>query len=280
MSAVQAYFAVEAYFARINTDAFDDLADVFAEDAEVHVPGNRPVRGRAAISDLYRRIFAPWEVHNDEPVRVVRAGRTVTVEVRFTGELAGGERFAFDGLDVIDLDENGLITRLTNWYDSHALREKMAEAREPLTPARFEGLRSRLNRLGTCTALGIECITLSSGSARVALQGNDATRHPNGSIPGAFVAALADVAASFALHTVVGPGFRHATVDLTTHFVRPAIATPLVAAAVVDRRGQNLAFASARISDADGDLCALASGTWAITSTSPAKAAPSSFPDV
>ena len=53
----------------------------------------------------------------------------MVVEIRFSGALASGERVGFDAIDVFDMGDDGLICRLSSWYDSHAVREQLRTAR-------------------------------------------------------------------------------------------------------------------------------------------------------
>lgn len=261
--------SVEAYFSHMNADEFDDLALQFSTDAEVSVPGAPTVRGRQAIRELYSRIFRPWVEHHDDPVRVVSAGATVTVNVRFSGVLDNGHRSEFDAVDVFDLDEAGRIARLTNWYDSHAVRKELAANRSAGTPGELEPLRTRLNALGICSELRLECVELRHETARVTMEVDQGVLHRSGAVPGALIAALADVAASFSLHTVISPSDLHVTSELTTHFLAPALAPPLSAEGRVVRAGRRQAVASVKVRDSAEGLCALATGSWAITADSP-----------
>lgn len=261
--------AVQNYFDHMNADRFDLLAEQFAEEAEVTVPGAAPVRGRAAIEELYGRIFGPWPEHHDDPVRVVRAGRTVTVNVEFTGTLAGGTTLSFPGLDVFDLDEHGLIERLTNWYDSHAVRREMAAARAVATPTALEPMRRFLQDQGISRALGITLEALGAGTARISMTPDGAVRHDTGAVPGPLLLAMADIAASLAIHTVVERTDLHMTTDLSSHFLDAALEVPLVAEGRVERQGSRQVFASARVTDGGGRLCLRAFGTWAVRPDSP-----------
>jgi ketosteroid isomerase-like protein len=60
---------------------------------------------------------------------MILADSTATVEITFTGALASGSRMEFDAVDVFDFDDDGRIVRLTSWYDSHAVRQRLREAR-------------------------------------------------------------------------------------------------------------------------------------------------------
>jgi kynurenine formamidase/ketosteroid isomerase-like protein len=130
---------VAAYFERLNGDDWVGLSELFAEGAELVAPGTRPRRGRAEVGDYYRAALAPYPDHRDEPTRVVVAESTATVEIHYEGGLANGERLAFDAVDVFDIDGDGLIARLTSWYDSHAVRRRLAEARAADPPPAEDG---------------------------------------------------------------------------------------------------------------------------------------------
>jgi len=119
---------VAAYFERLNADRLDELLDLFHDDAEVVAPGGPPRRGRAEIAAYLRRALAPYPEHRDAPGRVLVDGEAAAIEIRFTGRLANGAGVAFDAVDVIDV-RDGRIARLTSWYDSHAVRRALAEAR-------------------------------------------------------------------------------------------------------------------------------------------------------
>lgn len=261
--------AVQNYFDHMNADRFDLLARQFTPDAEVTVPGAATVRGRAAIEELYGRIFGPWPEHHDDPVRIVRAGRTVTVNVDFTGRLDNGAELTFAGLDVFDLDEAGLIERLTNWYDSHAVRRRMAAAAESATPPDLEPMRRFLQDQGIARSLGITCEALGRGTARISMTPDDDVRHDTGAVPGPLLTALADVVASYAIHTVVERTDLHMTTDLSSHFLDAALDVPLVAEGRVERQGARQVFASATVTDGSGRLCLRAFGTWAVKPDSP-----------
>src|SRR6266536_1228466 len=88
-----------------------------------------------------------------------------------------------------------------------------------------EPLRRRLNELGICAALGLRCLRLRPEFAEVELAVPPGWRHAEQVIPGVFLLGLVDVAASFALHTVVPHSDLHVTTELSTHFMRP-VATP------------------------------------------------------
>jgi uncharacterized protein (TIGR00369 family) len=63
----------------------------------------------------------------------------------------------------------------------------------------------------------------------------------------------------------VDPGFGVVTIEMKTSFMRPAIARSgqhLVGQGLLQHRTKSMAFTEARIYDAQGQLCAMATGTF------------------
>lgn len=110
--------AVATYFACINAEDWEGLAEAFTPDAVIRPVGSQPRSGREAVVAYYPAILAGFGPHLDEVVRSLVAGDAVTVELRFTGETRAGVPVRFDGVDVFDLDGSGRIRRLAMWYDT------------------------------------------------------------------------------------------------------------------------------------------------------------------
>lgn len=111
------------YFAAVNAEAWESLADTLHEDAELHGVGGPPRLGRGAIVEGIKRFMSRFAEHHDEPVRIVPSGSTVTVEIAFTGTSTNGRRVAFPALDVFDIDR-GRIRRIRNWLDLDDIRRQ------------------------------------------------------------------------------------------------------------------------------------------------------------
>jgi ketosteroid isomerase-like protein len=122
--------ALNAYFAGINDEDYPSVAALFAPDGELLAPGTEVLRGRDAIAGYFAAALRPYPEHLDEPTRFIHAGDTVTVEIHFTGRTASGVPLAFDAVDVFDFGGDGLIRRLSSWYDSHGVRSQLRAARE------------------------------------------------------------------------------------------------------------------------------------------------------
>jgi ketosteroid isomerase-like protein len=120
---------LDAYFDGMNSERYEEVAALFTEDAELKAAGTEWVSGRAAVEGYYRAALGPYPVHRDEPTRIIVADSTATVEIHFSGALASGIPLEFDAVDVFDFDEAGLVTRMTSWYDSYAVRAELRKAR-------------------------------------------------------------------------------------------------------------------------------------------------------
>jgi uncharacterized protein (TIGR02246 family) len=125
--------ALGAYFDGINGEDYESVAALFATDGELIAPGTEPRRGREAIAAYFAAALTPYPEHLDDPTRFIHAGDTVTVEIHFTGRIATGASLEFDAVDVFDFGPDGLIQRLSSWYDSHAVRARLRRAREQET---------------------------------------------------------------------------------------------------------------------------------------------------
>ena len=115
---------VSAYFAAVNAEDWAALAGLWEPDAELVATGARSRRGREAIVAYYPKVLAGYAEHEDRPVRLIKDGSTIVVEVAFTGRTTAGRPVAFDAIDVFDL-AGERIRRLSTWYDTAAVRRQV-----------------------------------------------------------------------------------------------------------------------------------------------------------
>lgn len=115
---------VEGYFAAINSDSFADLAEVFADDVEIHTVGAEPVVGRAAALAHFPAVLANYAEHEDRVTRWIETPEAIVTEIDFEGKLADGRPVVFSALDVFDL-RAGRIARVTTWYDTRDVRRQV-----------------------------------------------------------------------------------------------------------------------------------------------------------
>ncbi len=115
---------VTAYFAAINSEDWDALAELWHDDAVWRATGARPRRGKKDVLIYYPRALALYPDHDDEPTRIIDAGDTIVVEITFTGRTPGGKPVTFEAVDVFDFEE-GLIKGFSSWFDMDELRAQL-----------------------------------------------------------------------------------------------------------------------------------------------------------
>lgn len=84
-----------------------------------------------------------------------------------------------------------------------------------------------------------------------------------------FDGALGAAVASLAVQTYGDdghdiPGYAESTISLTINYVKPALGNAFEAHGSAVRTGRTVAFAEGKLYDADGEICATASGVWRI----------------
>jgi len=89
----------------------------------------------------------------------------------------------------------------------------------------------------------------------------DLTRQAGGDqVHGGPIASVIDTAGTFAVAAMVGHGVP--TMNLRIDYLRPAVATDLVATAVVRRQGRTTAVCDIDLRDGEDRLVAVGRGTW------------------
>ena len=137
-----------------------------------------------------------------------------------------------------------------------------------------ECLREIFSRVPFARLLGLEFVGAERGAAVFALDAREDLMRMGGILHGGAVFSLLDTAAACAVHTILEPGDRTVTVDLTVHFLRPFGSGRLQARARVLRAGRRIAFLSVEATDPTGVLIATATTTYAIQRSADAPARP------
>ena len=117
---------VRRYFHCLDTEDWVTMRTLWNDDAELRAVGTRPRSGGDAAVEYFSRIFAPWQQHTDAPMRLIKDGETIVVEVTFTGTTHDGRDVSFDAIDVFDM-RDGRIQKLSNWYDIAYARRVLTE---------------------------------------------------------------------------------------------------------------------------------------------------------
>ena len=122
---------------------FDRYASTFATrdpDAivELHTPdsqfwlhlGEQPVRGRQAIRDRFAELFEQWPSFGFDTYRVRVGDRHWVLDWALTAELTGPDRtrraVRFDCIDLVEIDDNGLVTRKDTFVDLVQAQQALA----------------------------------------------------------------------------------------------------------------------------------------------------------
>lgn len=116
---------VRDYFRCLDEEDWEGMRRLWTEDAGLRAVGGRPRDGREEVLGYFEKLFAPWTVHEDRPVRLIVAGDVITAEVLFLGTTADGREVRFEAIDLFDL-RDGQIARMSNWYDIAYARKALA----------------------------------------------------------------------------------------------------------------------------------------------------------
>jgi ketosteroid isomerase-like protein len=116
------------YFRCLDEEDWDGMRALWhPDDCRLRAVGARPREGREQVLEFFGKLFTPWKLHEDRPTRLVVCADTVTAEVLFLGTTHDGLEVSFEAVDVFDLSD-GLISRLSNWYDIAYARKVLAGA--------------------------------------------------------------------------------------------------------------------------------------------------------
>ena len=122
MSAQQLPKAVQDYFAAIKAGDAAGFAATFAEDAVQEDPVGAPANtGRAAIQAFFEGITAAFSAVELVPDDAFIAGPSMAIKWTGHGTAKNGKQATFAGIDVIDLNDAGLIQHLRAFWDPGAL---------------------------------------------------------------------------------------------------------------------------------------------------------------
>ena len=109
---------VRNYFEAINHTRLDDLAEVFAEDAELNFPMMHPIIGREPIRQFYEGVLNFYPKRYDDARRFFFSDTgDVAVEIHFESVTATGQEVIFDAVDLFTIVD-GHIKKLHIFYDS------------------------------------------------------------------------------------------------------------------------------------------------------------------
>ncbi len=137
-------------------------------------------------------------------------------------------------------------------------------AAKELTAEELARLRETFGQVPYVGLLGLQFVSAGRGVATFALEMREELTRMGGILHGGALVSLMDTAGAFAVHTLIGPGRRTVTVDLTVHFLRPVSAGRVISRAKALRQGQRIVILNVEATDASGALTATATMTYYI----------------
>ena len=112
--------------------------------------------------------------------------------------------------------------------------------------------------------LGMDVEVVEPGNAVARLVVGEALLNPNGAVHGGVIFTMVDTAMGKATMTSLEDGQLCASIEIQIRFLRPVRDGQLEANAKVIRRGRRVIHLEARVHNAEGDLAATGTGTFAV----------------
>jgi steroid delta-isomerase-like uncharacterized protein len=118
--------AVAAYFAALGTADEESFVRLFAPDVQFEDPvGSRALVGRDGVASFHRGLRRAWSRLDVAVDEVFPRGDRAAVRWTALGVAASGNEIPFAGIDVIAVDEDGLIRLLEGYWDLESVVARM-----------------------------------------------------------------------------------------------------------------------------------------------------------
>jgi acyl-CoA thioesterase len=131
-----------------------------------------------------------------------------------------------------------------------------------VSSAQLKRIQKALGSVPFAQLLELELESVESGVATIAVNVRKDLTQNQGIVHGGAIASLIDTATAFAILSLLEPGERVTTVDLSISYLRPVSRGRLRAVAKVVRGGRRLFVVSAEVFDDDGKLATTALSTY------------------
>lgn len=131
-----------------------------------------------------------------------------------------------------------------------------------ITAAQLRRIQKAVGTVPFARLLGIELDEVGSGTATLGLEVREELTQNHGVVHGGAIASLIDTATAFAILSLLEPGEKVTTVDLTISYLRPLTHGRITAVAKVLRSGRRLFSVSAEVFDKDRKLATTALSTY------------------
>ncbi len=118
--------AVAEYFAALRAMDAERWANTFAENAVSHDPvGAPPINGRAELRQFLQNIFMAFEKVGLTEDHVFINGNEAAVKWTGRGVSKNGREVMFEGIDVIEVNDKGLIQTVRAYWNPAALMAQL-----------------------------------------------------------------------------------------------------------------------------------------------------------
>jgi uncharacterized protein (TIGR00369 family) len=131
--------------------------------------------------------------------------------------------------------------------------------------SRIEEVQERFARSGFHGWIGMRLERVEIGEVDVALDVEPHHLNLVGLLHGGLIATLADTASGLAYRTVLEPGTRHVTTQLSVTFLSPGRTGRITARGKVVKSGRRFGYAEADVVGPDDELLARATATFAVS---------------
>lgn len=108
--------AIRDYYEYVDSEAYEELFELFADDVVYHRPGQEPIEGMDDFERFYREV-RPIERGTHTIDDLIVDDETIAVRGRFDGVLEG-QQVAFGFSDFHRFDEDGRIEERWSYTDT------------------------------------------------------------------------------------------------------------------------------------------------------------------
>jgi steroid delta-isomerase len=118
--------AARRYFAAVGQAERDDFVALFHPDVHFEDPvGSGVLQGHEGVARFHKGLARAWASLRMEAGAVHVRGRRAAVAWRAQGQSQTGKAIDFDGIDLLEVDDAGLITRVEGYWDLESVIARM-----------------------------------------------------------------------------------------------------------------------------------------------------------
>jgi steroid delta-isomerase len=121
---------LDAYFAAIAARDPQRIALVFARDGEIEDPVGGPIRrGREEVAAMFAAGVAALASHVEiKLLAALPSGQSIAAYWAMTARGEAGREVKTEGIDVLQINAEGLIVRAEGYWNAAAFRQALASA--------------------------------------------------------------------------------------------------------------------------------------------------------